>query len=114
MPLRGTQDAENWYDVSGDDACCTTYPGYGAHIVLLAARAPVNSGVGELYESSVFTPQYFRSRGTEGDETTSNASSLATITIGLNLTGGEFRLLCFPLCSLWLCGGSSGFAHHLG
>jgi hypothetical protein len=62
MPLRGTQDAENWYDVSGDDACCTTYPGYGAHVALLTAYAPFNIGEGgfvliKRIHASVFSEQ---------------------------------------------------------
>jgi hypothetical protein len=65
MPLRGTQDAENWYDVSGDDACCTTYPGYGAHVALLTAYAPFNIGEGgfvliKRIHASVFSEQSHR------------------------------------------------------
>jgi hypothetical protein len=45
-------------------------------------------------------------RGTEGGERTGKASGCVTILTGLNLTHCDFRLVCRPLCSLWLCGGS--------
>ena len=53
-------------------------------------------------------------RGTEGEERTSKASSFPRITLGSNLTSCKFRLLYFPLCSLWLRGCSSGFVHYPG
>jgi hypothetical protein len=51
-------------------------------------------------------------RGTKGEGKTIEASVFATIMMGLNLTSCKLRLFCFPLCSLWLCGGSPGFVHH--
>jgi hypothetical protein len=63
---------------------------------------------------SALPSQMIHRRGTEGEERASEASGGVMIVTGLNRTSCEFYLSCFPLSSLWLCGGSSGFAHYPG